>query len=95
MAEFSIVGEIAETPAVETAKNNLKFVRLKVNCKKPNEENEYDTYEVYAWRNFAEEPYQPNQLVAIRGRMQANNYEKDGNCFYNTRLVAERIDFYH
>lgn len=95
MAEFVLVGYIAETPAVETSKNNIKYVRLKINCKKSNDENEFDTYEVYAWRNFAEEIFEPNQFVSIRGRMQANNYEKDGNCYYNARLVAERIDFYH
>lgn len=94
MADFVLVGNIIEKPTIETAKNNLKYVRLKVSCKKQTDENEYDNYEVYAWRNLAEDVYNPNQLVTIKGRLQSNNYEKDGNVFYNTRLVAERIDFY-
>ena len=40
---------------------------------------------------LAETDYEIGQSVAIGGKLTASNYEKDGNQYYNVRLVGNNI----
>lgn len=93
MTDFVLIGNLAETPIVETAKNGSKFVKLKVESSNGRSDESVDLFEVYAWNNLAEETYSKGQKLFIKGRLTSNNNEKETVVYYNTRLLAERIDF--
>ena len=92
MTDFVLIGKLAETPSVETAKNGLKFMKLKVDSNIGHSDENPEIFEVYAWNSLADGIYSEGQMLFIKGHLQANNYEKETNVYYNARLTAERID---
>ena len=53
----------------------------------------YEVYEIVMFRSLAEENYEIGQFVAVNGKLQANNYEKEGNYYYNAKLLANAVAF--
>ena len=45
------------------------------------------------FRSLAEENYEVGQYLAVNGKLQANNYEKDVNYYYNAKLLANSVAF--
>jgi len=90
LIDFVLLGKIVEKPVIEVAKNENKFVRLKVRSIK----DENQIFEVYCWNSLTELDYEPDKTVYLKGRLTANNYGKDDQIYYNTRIVAEKMDFF-
>ena len=59
-------------------------------------EKETDFIRITAWRKLAEivaEKLQKGRLVAIEGRLQIDNYEKDGEKKQSAGVVADNVRF--
>ena len=97
MNNFIIAGKLLDNgEKLETAEG-LKICRLKVAVEKSSkkDEAEDDIFEVTLFRNLAEDNYQAGNCVAINGRLVSNNYAKEGNQYYSSRLVGNSITIFN
>ena len=95
MNAFYLVGRIIEEPEKLETANGIRLckVRLAVEKNSKDSSETYEVYEVVMFRSLAEESYEPGQYLAVNGKLQANNYEKDGNYYYNAKLLASAVAF--
>ena len=95
MNAFYLVGRIIEDPEKMETANGIKIckVRLAVEKNSKDSTETYEVYEVVMFRSLAEENYEPGQYLAVNGRLQTNNYEKEGNYYYNAKLLANAVAF--
>ena len=92
MNTFNLVGRVCEEPERFESANGVKVCRLRVSVEKnTKDENGYDIYEVALFRNLAEEKLEVGQCVALTGKLQANNLEKDGNTYYSSKLIGNSL----
>lgn len=93
MNNFNIAGKLIDAGEKLETSEGLKICRLKVAVEKYNKNNDddNDVYEVSLFKNLAEGNYNAGDYIAINGRLVSNNYEKEGNLYYNARLVGNSI----
>lgn len=95
-----IVGRLTKNPEViETEKGNKRsFIIVAVPRPYKNIDGKYETDFIRCtlWNVVAEhtcEYCKKGDIVGIKGRIQTNSYEKDGEIKYVTDVVAEKITF--
>ena len=95
-----LVGRITQNPEMlETEKGNKRtVVTVSVPRSFKNSDGLYDTdfIKCTLWNTVAEHTFEyckKGDVVGIKGRLQNNNYEKDGKMHYELEVVAERITF--
>lgn len=95
MIGFYLVGRVTEEPEKTETANGLLLCRLKLSVDRTirNQENGPEIFEVVLFRNLAEDKYEIGQLLAISGRVQANNFEKEGITYYHANLIGNSVDF--
>lgn len=95
MNQFFVVGKIIDEPFKGETSNGLKFAKLKVAVEKNIKEQEDITqvFEIAAFRSLSEEDFKIGQTISVLGRLQANNFGKDNNTYYNCNLIANQIAF--
>lgn len=95
MNAFYLVGRIIEEPEKLETTNGIKLCKVRIAVEKNGKDSSetYEVYEVVMFRSLAEEKYEPGQYLAVNGKLQANNYEKDGNYYYNAKLLANAVAF--
>lgn len=97
MNNFILVGNIEREPEIKETNSGLKYCQLLIREKRTfkNSDGKYesDLYNVTLWKNLAEGEYKEGSFVAVRGRLQANNYDKEGVTYYHPDLVAEKVQF--
>jgi single-stranded DNA-binding protein len=93
MNGFYLVGRICFEPEKMLTSGGLPMCRLYIAVNKSGKENseENDIFEVVVFRNLAEMDYQKGQLVAVNGKVQANNFEKEGNVYYHANLLGNSL----
>ena len=93
MNSFYLVGKIAEVGAMSQTNSGTNMCRLKVSVEKNTREQDTtnEIFEVVLFRSLAEKEYEVGDNIAISGKLQANNYEKDNNYYYNSNLIANSI----
>lgn len=93
MNQFILTGKVLEKPLQQETNNGTKVAKIKLAVEKKGKDNESEseTYEVVAFRTLAQEEYDVGNVIGVTGKMQANCNEKDGNIFYNCRLIANSI----
>ncbi len=94
MNGFYLVGTIVEEPEKTETSTGLKLCRLKLSVNKPfkGQEDGNEIFEVVLFKNLAEEHYEIGQVLAVTGRVQANNFEKEGNVYYHANLIGNNVD---
>ena len=94
MNTFNLVGRITDEPERFESANGVKVCRIRVSIEKSGKDQDegYDVYEVALFRTLAEEKLEVGQCVALSGKLQANNLEKDGNTYYSARLVGNVLE---
>ena len=93
MNTFNLVGRVCEEPERFESANGVKVCRIRVSVEKSNRDDDgYDIYEVALFRNLADEKLEVGQCVALTGKLQANNLEKDGNTYYSTKLIGNGLN---
>lgn len=98
--QLILVGRIAKAPELkETAKKKkYSHITLAVPRSFKNMDGSYDTdfIDCTLWDNMAKNTVaycQVGDVVAIRGRIQSDIYEKDGKKVYSLEVIAEKITF--
>ena len=93
MNGFYLVGKITSEPEKGETINGTKLCRLRISVDKAvkDQGENFEIFEVTLFRGLAETDYEIGQSVAIGGKLTASNYEKDGNQYYNVRLVGNSI----
>ena len=95
-----VVGRVAEAPTISKSAKGNSIAHMVVECDRPfrNEDGTLvkDKFKVFLWRGIAEEceaQCELGSLVAIKGRLQANNYEREDKQFYNCEIIAEKVSY--
>ena len=95
-----LVGRITGEPEVKETESGKKVTNLTLAVPRSykNENGEYDTDFINCslWNSIAESVCQychKGDLVGIKGRIQTDTYEKDGEKKFAMQLVAEKVTF--
>ncbi len=95
-----LVGKVKQVPQLqETAnKNKVATLLLEVERSFKNSEGvlESDVFNVQLWRGIAEtccDVCTIGSVIAIKGRIQSFNVQKESNTFYNAEIIAEKVSF--
>ncbi|WP_129596015.1 single-stranded DNA-binding protein [Anaerophilus nitritogenes] len=98
MNQVILIGRLTKDPELRFTAGSGKAVctfNLAVN-RLFAKDNEADFFRIVSWgktgENAANYLYKGSQ-VAVQGRLQNNNYEKDGVKHYSIEVVAERVKF--
>lgn len=95
-----IVGRLVDNPKVQETDNGKKYVNMTVAVPRAfkNAEGVYesDFVDCVLWSGVAEktsEYCRKGDLVGVKGRVQTDLYEKDGETRKSMKLVAEKVSF--
>ena len=100
MNQIVLVGRLARDPELIESENGGKYsnITLAVPRAYKNADGEYDTdfvncklFTVIA-ENTAEY-CRKGDLIGLKGRIQTNTYEKDGETKYSTEVIGEKVTF--
>lgn len=98
--QCALVGKIYAEPTMQkTAKGNTvahMLVETDRNFRNEDGTLSSDIFQVTLWKGIAEECMslcKEGSYVAIKGRLQANVYEKNDRSFYNCEVIAEKVSF--
>lgn len=101
MNKIELLGRLTKDVDVRyTASTNAMVVTFSVAVNrrfaKQGEERQTDFFNIVAYGKTAEfisKYFSKGQSIAIIGRIQNNNYEKDGKKIYHDQIIAEEIYF--
>ena len=96
-----LVGKVKELPVIKqtSSGNSLAQLVLEVDRNFRNADGTLSTdlFQVTLWRGIAEsciDVLKSNDLIAVKGRLQASVYENDKHkTYYNAEVVAEKVSF--
>ena len=95
-----IVGRLVKDPELVKTESGKKITRITLavprSYKNVNGEYEADFIDCTLWTPIAEsttEYCHKGDLLGIKGRLQTDNYEKDGEKKYKTSVIAEKVTF--
>lgn len=95
-----MVGRLVDEPKLQKLEDGKKVMNMTLAIPRSfkNAEGEYDTdfVDCTLWNSIAEntsEYCRKGDLVGIKGRLQTDLYEKDGEKRKSTRLIAEKVTF--
>ena len=93
MNNFFLVGKLIEDSQLSQTNSGTKMSRIKISVEKNNRDQEpaNEIFEVVLFRNLAETQLKKDDAVAISGKLQANNYEKEDNNYYNCNLIGTSL----
>ena len=93
MNGFYLVGRITGIPEKAETASGITLCRLRICVSRTNkdQENEDEIFEIVLFRSLAEERYEEGKMVAVAGRIQANNFEKEGNTYYHANLIGNSV----
>ena len=95
-----LIGRLTKKPELRFLPNGTATAGFTLAVDRPftnkQGERETDFLPIVTWRKVAEncaEYLDKGSLVAVDGRIQTRNYEKDGRRVYITDVVAENVRF--
>ena len=95
-----LVGRIVSAPEVKELESGKSVTNLTLAIPRSykNENGEYDTdfVDCTLWNSIAQnvcEYCRKGDLVGVKGRVQTENYEVDGDKRKHTTIVAEKVTF--
>lgn len=102
MNQVILIGKVKSEPILKETSNGITLGQLLVDVARPykaeGQKQESDTYSITLWRGLAEEVKTNSHIgaaVAIKGRLQANNFTKDdGEVLYRSDVIAEKVCFF-
>ena len=98
MNHFLVIGKAVETPEIYETSTGIKYTRLILDANRPykNREGAYDVdrFCITIWKNLAEEVcanIDSGDALIVSGRIQSNNYEKDGEVRYHVDMIGDKV----
>ena len=100
MNQMMIVGRLVDNPTLEKTENGKKVMNMTMAVPRTykNAEGAYDTdfVDCVLWEGIAEttaEYCKKGDILGVRGRVQTDLYEKDGQKHKSTKIIAEKVSF--
>lgn len=98
MNQCILVGTLNNEPSIKETNNGNRLTQIQIEVTRPfknaHGENDSDVFVVNLWNQMGEEfmkNYKKGQMLALRCRLQSNNYERDGEILYRFELVGEKV----
>ena len=98
--QIVIVGRLVKDPEVIEKDNNKKVSNITIavprSFKNADGEYESDFINCTLWDSIASntcEYCKKGDIVGVKGRLQTDNYEKDGEKLFKVNVIAERVTF--
>ncbi len=100
MNEVVLIGKIVSDVTLSSTAKGTQLANMDVEVER-NFRNEdgtitMDLFRVTLWKGVAETcaaVAKPGMQVAIKGRLQGTTFDKNEKTFYNTQIVAEKVEF--
>lgn len=99
MNKIILMGNLTKAPEVRYTQSGKAVARVGIGVSrfaKKGEKPETDFFNLIAWEKTAEffgRYLSKGSKVLIEGRLQNNNYEKDGVKHYNVDVIVEKVEF--
>lgn len=100
MNQMLVVGRLVDNPKVEKTEQGKRVMNMTLAVPRTykNSEGIYDTdfVDCVLWEGIAEntaEYCKKGDILGIRGRVQTDLYEKDGQKHKSTKIIAEKVSF--
>lgn len=99
MNKIILMGNLGKDPDVRYTQSGKAYMRTSIAINryaKKGEKPEVDFFNLVAWEKTAEffgRYLKKGSKVLIEGRLQNNNYEKDGVKHYNVDVIVEKVEF--
>lgn len=95
-----LVGRLTKEPEVIETENGKKVSNISIAVPRPyknvNGEYETDFIDISLWNGIAEntaEYCKKGDIIGVKGRIQVDSFEKNGERKFATKVVAEKITF--
>ncbi len=95
-----LVGRLTKEPEVIETENGKKVSNISIAVPRAfkNADGEYETdfIDISLWNSIAEnaaEYCKKGDIIGVKGRIQVDSFEKDGEKRFATKVVAEKITF--
>ncbi|MDY6015013.1 MAG: single-stranded DNA-binding protein [Bacilli bacterium] len=95
-----LVGRLVADPEVKELESGKSVSNITIACPRSykNADGEYETdfIDVSLWDGVAQntaEYCKKGDIIGVKGRLQTDSYEKDGNKMKSLSVVAEKITF--
>lgn len=99
MNKIILMGNLGKDPDVRYTQSGKAYMRTSIAINryaKKGEKPEVDFFNLVAWEKTAEffgRYLKKGSKVLIEGRLQNNNYEKDGVKHYAVDVIVEKVEF--
>lgn len=95
-----LVGTVKEVPEIYTSPKGITYAYMVMETER-NFRNEdgslsQDIFKVTLWKGIAEEcaaACKVGSLIAVKGRLKSEPYEKNEKTYYNCEVLAEKVSF--
>lgn len=98
--QIILVGRLVKNPEIVESEDGKKWSNITLaiprSFKNMNGEYETDFIDCTLWDAVAKSTVnycKKGDVVGVRGRLQTDSYEKDGNKIFKLNVIAERITF--
>lgn len=98
--QIVLVGRLVRDPELRKTENGKKVTNITIavprSYKNVDGQYEADYIDCTLWTPIAEsttEYCKKGDLLGIKGRLETNSYEKDGQKKYSTNVIVEKVTF--
>lgn len=102
MNKVMLIGRLTKDPELSTTNGGVSICKFSIAVQRTfansNGEKEADFFNIIVWKGLAENCHKylkKGDKLSLVGRLQSNNYEKDGKNQYSVNVVAEEVEFLH
>ena len=96
MNKVILMGRLTREPELRQTPNGTTIVKFGIAVKRRFAQDQADFLNCSAWGKTAEfvnRFFHRGNMIAIVGRIETGNYQKDGRTVYTTDIVAEEVFF--
>lgn len=96
MNRVILSGNLTRDPEVRYTQSGKAYARLSIAVTRTFNKDQTDFFSMTAWDKQAEfcgRYLEKGSRVIVEGRVENNNYEKDGVKHYTDQIVIDRIEF--
>lgn len=96
MNKVILTGRLTRDPEIRYTQSGKAVARMSLAVNRTFNKDQADFFTLVAWEKQAEfcgRYLKKGSSIVVEGRIENNNYEKDGVKHYADQIVAERIEF--
>lgn len=96
MNQVALIGRLAGDPELKHTPKGVAVTQFRLAVDRRSKDKATDFFTVIAWRTLAEtvaNHLQKGRLIAVSGRLQHREWERDGQQRSAVEVVAESVDF--